>query len=112
MARGRARRAACVPPTAGRVCPSPPAGKGAAEEGHAQWCSAETDAEAKVLLSVGLKAIISQTLCTKASGDGLAAAFELVIATPAVKELIDDLLVQGACLFGHFAKDRPQDQEK
>lgn len=44
--------------------------------------------QAKVLLSVGLKAIISQTLCTKASGDGLAAAFELLIATPPVKELL------------------------
>lgn len=44
--------------------------------------------QAKVLLSVGLRAVISQTLCTKASGDGLAAAYELMLATPAVKALI------------------------
>jgi twitching motility protein PilT len=46
--------------------------------------------QARVLLSVGLKAVISQTLCTKASGDGVAAAFELLIATPPIKGLLKE----------------------
>jgi len=44
--------------------------------------------QARVLLSVGLRAVISQTLCSKASGDGLAAAYELMVATPALKGLL------------------------
>lgn len=44
--------------------------------------------QAKVLLSVGLRAVLSQTLCTKASGDGLVPAFELLIANPMVKGLL------------------------
>lgn len=46
--------------------------------------------QARVLLSVGLRAVISQTLCTKASGDGVAAAFELMIATPPIKTLLKE----------------------
>ena len=44
--------------------------------------------QARVLLSVGLRGVISQTLCTKATGDGLAAAYELLLATPPVKALL------------------------
>jgi len=44
--------------------------------------------QARVLLSVALKAVLAQTLCSKASGDGLVPAFELVIGDPLIKGLI------------------------
>ncbi len=44
--------------------------------------------QARVLLSVGLRACMSQTLCNKASGDGVVGAYELLLATPNVKGLL------------------------
>ncbi len=44
--------------------------------------------QARTLLSVGLKCVVSQTLCPKATGDGLVPAFEVMIGTPQVKSLI------------------------
>ena len=44
--------------------------------------------QARTLLSVGLKCVLCQTLCSRATGDGLVPAFELMVATPAVKSLI------------------------
>lgn len=44
--------------------------------------------QARTLMSVGLRAVISQTLCTRATGDGLIPAFELMLAVAGVKTLI------------------------
>lgn len=46
--------------------------------------------QAKVLLSVGLRSCIAQTLCVKATGDGMAPAYELLLATPMVKGLLKE----------------------
>ena len=43
---------------------------------------------ARSLLAVGLEAIIGQSLLTKASGDGLMPAFELLLGTPQVKGML------------------------
>lgn len=44
--------------------------------------------QARTLMSVGLRAVLSQTLCTRASGEGLIPAFEVLTAIPPVKALI------------------------
>ena len=44
--------------------------------------------QARTLMSVGLRCVLAQTLCTKASGDGLVPAFELLLANPTVKGLL------------------------
>ena len=44
--------------------------------------------QARTLLSVGLRACISQTLLPRASGDGLIPAFEVCLGTPQVASLI------------------------
>jgi len=46
--------------------------------------------QARTLLSVGLEAVVAQTLITKAHGIGLVPAFEVLIGTPHVKSLIRD----------------------
>lgn len=46
--------------------------------------------QAKMLLSVSIEAAISQTLCLKSTGDGLVPAFEIMIGTPSIKNLIKD----------------------
>ena len=46
--------------------------------------------QARTLMSVGLKAVLCQTLCTRASGDLLVPAFEVLIGTPPVKALIKE----------------------
>ena len=46
--------------------------------------------QARTLLSVGLKAVLCQTLCNRATGDLLVPAFELLMGTPAVKGLIKE----------------------
>ncbi len=43
---------------------------------------------ARSQLAVGLEAIISQTLLTKASGDGLMPAFEVLLGSPQVKAML------------------------
>lgn len=47
-------------------------------------------AQARTLLSVGLKAVLCQTLCNRATGDLLVPAFELMIGSPVVKGLIKE----------------------
>lgn len=44
--------------------------------------------QARTMLSVGLRAVVSQILCNKASGDGLVPAFEVLLGSPPVKSLI------------------------
>lgn len=44
--------------------------------------------QARTLLSVGLRAVVSQTLVPRASGDGLIPAFEILLGSPQVKQLI------------------------
>jgi twitching motility protein PilT len=44
--------------------------------------------QARTLLSVSMRAVLCQTLCCRAAGDGYAPAFELMIGTPALKKLI------------------------
>ncbi len=44
--------------------------------------------QARTLLSVGIRAVIAQQLLPRASGDGLAAAFEILLGTPQIKQLI------------------------
>lgn len=44
--------------------------------------------QARTLLSVGVRAVLCQTLCTRATGDGFAPAFEVMVGTPAVKTMI------------------------
>lgn len=46
--------------------------------------------QARALLAVGLVAVLSQTLCNKASGDGTIGAHELMIATPSIKSLLKE----------------------
>lgn len=46
--------------------------------------------QAKTLLSVGLKCVVAQTLCQRATGDGLIPAFEVLLGTADVKSLIRD----------------------
>lgn len=46
--------------------------------------------EAKMLLSVGMEAIISQTLCVKSLGDGMVPAFEILVGTPQIKSMIKE----------------------
>jgi twitching motility protein PilT len=41
--------------------------------------------QCKTLLSVGLEAVVAQNLLNKASGDGMAAVFEILLITPQVK---------------------------
>ncbi len=44
--------------------------------------------QARTMLSVGLRAVVSQILCNKASGDGLVPAFEVLLGSAQVKSLI------------------------
>ena len=44
--------------------------------------------QARTLMSVGLRAVLAQTLCNRATGDGLIPAFEVLLGTPQVKSLI------------------------
>lgn len=44
--------------------------------------------QARTLMSVGLKAVVSQTLLPRAAGDGLIPAFEILLGTPQVKSLV------------------------
>lgn len=46
--------------------------------------------QARTLMSVGLKGVISQTLLPRASGDGLIPAFEICLNTPQVSTLIKE----------------------
>ena len=45
---------------------------------------------ARTLLSVGLRAVLCQTLCNRATGDGLVPAFEVLLGNAAVKALIKE----------------------
>ena len=42
----------------------------------------------RTMLSESLLAVISQTLCSTLTGDGRLAAFEILVSTPAVRNLI------------------------
>lgn len=46
--------------------------------------------QARTLLSVGLEAIVSQTLLAKATGTGLVAAFEVLLGTPTIKMMLKE----------------------
>ncbi|MFH1453864.1 MAG: ATPase, T2SS/T4P/T4SS family [Armatimonadota bacterium] len=46
--------------------------------------------QAKTLLSIGLELVISQTLCTKATGDSMMPVFEILLGIPQVKTMIKD----------------------
>ena len=48
----------------------------------------EQQSQVRSQLSVTLSAVISQTLMSKAQGNGLIAAFEIMIATPGIRNLI------------------------
>jgi len=50
----------------------------------------ELQGQCKTLLSVGLEAVVSQNLLARASGDGMAAVFEVLLATPQVKMLLKE----------------------
>jgi len=52
--------------------------------------SPEQQAQIRTMLAASLRAVISQTLCKKIEG-GRVAAFEILISTPAVKNLIREL---------------------
>ncbi|HEY0779530.1 MAG TPA: type IV pilus twitching motility protein PilT, partial [Gemmatirosa sp.] len=49
---------------------------------------ADRQAQIRVMLSESLKGVISQTLCRRAGGSGRAAAREILLATPAIANLI------------------------
>lgn len=46
--------------------------------------------QARSLLAVGLQAVLAQTLCNKASGEGTVPAHELMLCTPEVKGLMKE----------------------
>ncbi len=46
--------------------------------------------QARTLLSVALKVVVSQTLCSRSDEEGLIAAYEVLLGTPQVKTLIQE----------------------
>lgn len=62
--------------------------------------------QARMLLSVSLETIISQTLCMKSTGDGVVPAFEILIGTPQIRTLIkDNKLIQVQTYMGTGGRD-------
>lgn len=46
--------------------------------------------QARILLSIGLESVVSQTLCVKSTGEGLIPAFEILMCNAQVKNLITE----------------------